>query len=268
MISKEFARRLRLHVLEMTNKGGSSHIGSIFSIAEIVAVLYNEILKFDPENPKAEHRDRFILSKGHAGAIIYAALAEKGFFEIERLKTHYQDGSGLSGHVSHLGVPGIDVSTGSLGHGLSIAAGMAKALKIKKASQRVFCILSDGECNEGSTWEAALFAGHHKLNNLIAIVDYNKMQAMGFTRDIMDLEPFIDKWKAFGFSTEEVDGNNTDSLLQVFNKLPLTNNKPSLILAHTLKGRGVSFMENNLLWHYRCPKGEEFIKARTEIESN
>lgn len=267
MTTLEFAKKLRIHALKMTNKGGSSHIGSIFSIAEIIAVLYNDVLKIDPKNPKWENRDRFILSKGHAGAIVYAALAEKKFFSIELLKTHYQDGSKLSGHISHY-LPGVDVSTGSLGHGLSLAVGMAKAGIMKGKKYRVFCVLSDGECDEGSTWEAALFAGHHALDNLTVIVDYNKMQAMGYTKDILNLEPFTDKWKSFGFSALEADGHNTYELKQVLSNIPLTPNKPSVVISHTIKGKGVSFMENNLLWHYRCPKGEEFTKAMEELEGN
>jgi len=173
--SSTLARRIRLHALRMTNRGGGAHIGAVFSCADILAVLYSGVLNVDPANPRAPHRDRFVLSKGHAGAGLYAALAEEGFFPVKELLSHYADGSRLSGHVSHE-VPGVDLSTGSLGHGLSVACGMAYAARLDGRSHRVFCLLSDGECDEGSTWEAALFAAHHGLDNLVAIVDYNRIQ--------------------------------------------------------------------------------------------
>jgi len=172
----ELAKRIRIHALKMTSRGGSSHIGAALSIADILAVLYGGFLNVDPADPRKPDRDRFILSKGHAGAAVYAALAETGFFPVEKLKTHYQDGSDLSGHVSHKGIPGVELSTGSLGHGLGIGTGMALDAKLSQKMHRVLVLLSDGECDEGSNWEAILFAAHHKLDNLIAIVDYNKYQ--------------------------------------------------------------------------------------------
>jgi transketolase len=250
----------------MTSLGGSSHIGAVLSAADILAVLYNEILNVDPQNPKSDKRDRFIMSKGHAGAGVYAALAESGFFPVEKLKTHYQNGSDLSGHVSHKGVAGVDFSTGSLGHGLSVAAGMALAAKKQNKSHRVFTLLSDGECDEGSTWEAAMFAAFHKLDNLIAIIDYNKMQAMGFTAETLDLEPFTEKWKAFGWGCVEADGHDPEYLAEKMRNLPLLQGKPTVIIAHTVKGKGVSFMENDILWHYRCARGQEFDDALKELE--
>jgi len=224
-------------------------------------------LNVDPENPKSDERDRFVMSKGHAGAGVYAALAESGFFSVEKLKTHYQNGSDLSGHVSHKGIPGVELSTGSLGHGLSVATGMALAAKKENKFHRVFALLSDGECDEGSTWEAVMFAAFHKLDNLIAIIDYNKMQAMDFTAKTLDLEPFADKWKAFGWECAEVDGHNIEKLIEKMQNIPLVENKPTVIIAHTVKGKGVSFMKNDILWHYRSARGEEFDGALKELEA-
>lgn len=267
MDSRELAKRIRIHTLKMISSGGSSHIGAAFSIVEILAVLYNDILKIYPDNPKSDRRDRFILSKGHAGAAVYATLAEKGFFNIEKLKTHYQDGSDLCGHVSHKGILGVDLSTGSLGHGLSVGAGMALAGRIDNKKHRVFVLLSDGECDEGSTWEAVLFAAHHKLDNLIAIVDYNKIQSLAPVAETITLEPFSEKWKSFNWAVQEVDGHNNNLLYDTLNNIPFYKDKPSVLIAHTIKGKGVSFMENQLLWHYRCPRGEEFEAALKELEA-
>lgn len=264
--SKELAKKIRLHVLEMTSRGGSSHIGAAFSMADIVAVLYGGILNLDPTNPKNPSRDRFILSKGHAGAAIYAALAETGFFPVEKLKTHYQDGSDLSGHVSHKGIPGVELSTGSLGHGLPVAAGMAKAGKLRGANHRVVVLLGDGECDEGSNWEAILFAAHHKLDNLVAIVDFNKIQSLAPVSETLGLEPFTDKWESFGWNVIEVDGHDHQNLKDGLSQNASVPGKPTCVLAHTIKGRGVSFMENSVLWHYRTARGEEFDAARKELE--
>ena len=201
--SKELAKRVRIHALKMANSGGGSHIGSALSIADILAVLYSDILNKDPDNPQHDERDRFILSKGHAGAALYAVLAETGFFPLEKLTTHYQDGSDLCGHVSHKGIPGVEVSTGSLGHGLSIATGMAVSAQMDNKKHRIVTLLSDGECDEGSTWEASLFAAHHKLDNLIAIIDYNKIQSLASVSETLELEPFAEKWKSFGWQVRE-----------------------------------------------------------------
>src|SRR5262245_10073403 len=194
----ELARRLRVHVLHMTSRAGSSHVGSAFSCADIVAVLYGRVLRVDPENPRDPRRDRFVLSKGHAGAIVYAVLAERGFIPTSLLETYYADGTVLSGHVSHKGVPGVELSTGSLGHGLSVAAGMALSAKLDGLQHRVVCLMSDGECDEGSNWEAVLFAAHHNLDRLTAIIDYNKIQSLAPVADTLALEPFRAKWEAFG----------------------------------------------------------------------
>lgn len=267
MTSEQLAWKIRRHGIEMTHLSGGSHIGSILSVADIIAVLYNDIALVDPKNPKLSSRDRIILSKGHAGAAIYAALAEKGFFEIEKLKTHYQNGSILSGHVSHKGVPGVEISTGSLGHGLSIGAGMAYAAKKDNKSHKVFVILGDGENDEGAVWEAALVANHFKLNNLIAIVDYNKMQSLDFVENTISLEPLGEKWKAFGWNVIDIDGHDHNQLKTAFQEAIQNQNKPTIILANTIKGKGISFMENDILWHYRYPhEGEEYDSSLKELE--
>lgn len=266
MDSKGLARRIRVHALNMTSRGGSSHIGSALSIADILAVLYGNVLNVDPEKPRKSDRDRFVLSKGHAGAAVYAALAESGFFPVRKLETHYQDGSDLSGHVSHKGIPGVELSTGSLGHGLSVGVGMAYAGKLRGADHRVFVLLSDGECDEGSNWEAIMFAAHHKLDNLVAIVDYNKIQSLAPVSETLQLEPFADKWISFGWSVVEVDGHDHDELRAALSTIPATSTKPTCVIAHTTKGKGVSFMENTVLWHYRTARGEEFAAALEELE--
>ena len=266
MDTHELARRIRIHTLKMTSSGGSSHIGAVFSIADILAVLYQKVLRVNPDDPNWPQRDRFILSKGHAGAGVYAALAERGFFEDEKLQTHCQDGSDLSGHVSHKGIPGVEFSTGSLGHGLPVGAGMAYAGKLDGASHRVFVLLSDGECDEGSNWEAILFAGHHGLNNLVAVIDYNKIQSLGPVAETLTLEPFADKWRAFGWAIREVDGHDHASLDYAFSAIPFAPDRPSCVIAHTVKGRGVSFMEHSVLWHYRTARGEEFEMALRELK--
>ena len=257
---------IRIHTLRMTSQGGSSHVSAAFSIADILAVLYGRILRVNPVTPKWPERDRFILSKGHAGAAVYATLAECGFFPLEKLDTHYQDGSDLSGHVSHKGIPGVELSTGSLGHGLGVGCGMAKALKMAGGSQRVFVLLSDGECDEGSNWEAILFAQHHRLDNLVAIIDYNKIQSLAPVSETIALEPFAEKWAAFNWSVLEVDGHDHAAMNSAFENLPIKEGRPTVIIAHTTKGKGVSFMENTVLWHYRCARGEEFDAAFKELE--
>ncbi len=264
MTVEELAKRIRIHVLEMTSRGQSSHIGSAFSIADIMAVLYHNVMRINPEDPKDPSRDRFILSKGHAGACVYAVLAEVGYFSTEDLKKHYQDGSNLSGHVSHKGVPGVEISTGSLGHGLSIAAGMAYAAILDGARHRVFALLSDGECDEGSNWEAILFASHFGLCNLTAIVDYNKIQSLAAVADTIALEPFCDKWASFGWAVSEVDGHSHSALSEALSTR--NSEKPNVVIAHTTKGKGVSFMENSVLWHYRTAQGEEYKNALKELQ--
>ena len=263
--SAALAKKVRLHALHMIHRAKSSHLGSAYSMADLLAVLYGRILRIDPEKPDAADRDRFILSKGHACAALYAVLAERGFFPKEWLQGFYQDGARLAGHATHVGVPGVEVSTGSLGHGLPIACGMALAGKRDRQSHRVFTLLSDGECDEGSTWEAVLFAPHHQLDNLIAIVDYNQIQSLGTVKEVLDLEPFAAKWKAFGWAVREIDGHDCAQIERVLSDLPVEPGKPTCVVAHTVKGKGVSFMENKLLWHYRAPDGDEMARALAEL---
>ncbi len=265
--TEAFALRLRKHALRMAQSGGGSHIGSALSMADIMGVLYGRVLRVDPKDPKWPGRDRFILSKGHAGAGVYASLAERGFFPAELLSQHYKNGSIFSGHVSHKGVPGVEFSTGSLGHGLGIGAGMATQLKRLGGGQRVFVVMSDGECDEGSNWEAIMFAAHYKLDNLIAVVDYNKLQSLAPVSETMNLEPFADKWRAFGWSVYQVDGHDHGVLHDLFDRIPFETGKPSVILADTVKGKGISFMENQVLWHYRSPQGAEFDAAMAELDA-
>tara|TARA_Y200000002_G_scaffold148627_1_gene122801 strand:- start:5356 stop:6213 length:858 start_codon:yes stop_codon:yes gene_type:complete len=261
----DLARRIRINALKMTSNGNSSHIGAIFSMADVLAVLYENIMNYDSKNPKMNNRDRFILSKGHAGAGIYAVLAEKGFISKNDLTTHYQNGSKLSGHISHKGIPGIEVSTGSLGHGLPIATGMALAGKINKQKHNIYTIISDGECDEGSNWESILFAAHHKLNNLTVVIDRNYLQSIKLTEETIELEPLAAKWLAFGWEVVEIDGHDFTEIFKALKKN--TNSKvPKCIIAKTVKGKGVSFMENNNLWHYRSAQGNEFQQALKELK--
>lgn len=269
MNSEALAWLIRRHGIEMTHLSGGSHIASILSVADIIAVLYADIANVFPAAPSCDERDRIILSKGHAGAAIYAALAERGFFDTEELKTHYQNGSRLSGHVSHKGVPGVDFSTGSLGHGLPVGAGMAMAAKKDSKSFKTFVILGDGECDEGSVWEAALVAHHYRLDNLIAIVDHNKMQSLDFCENTIKLSPFADKWKAFGWNVYDIDGHSHSELRRAFEGALGSKGAPSVIIANTVKGKGISFMENDILWHYRFPHdGEEYDGALKELHGS
>ena len=261
---QKLALRVRRHVINMVNTGNSSHIGSVLSITDILAVLYGKIMKFDPADPEWCDRDRFVLSKGHAGAAVYATLAEVGFFDQELLQQHYQDGSVFSGHVSHKGVPGVEFSTGSLGHGLPFAAGMAFAAKSNKAQHRIFCLLSDGELDEGSNWEAFLFGAHHKLDNLVVLIDRNGLQSMKSTEHTLALEPLKQKFESFGWSAIKCDGHNVTSLCDAL--LVRNQDTPTVIIAETIKGKGVSFMENAVEWHYRSPQGELFYQALSELE--
>lgn len=265
MNTRELALKIRRHAVRMTHLGKSSHIGAILSMADIIAVLYGKVLAVRPEEPRWEGRDRFILSKGHAGAGVYAALAERGFFPVAQLNTHYANGSLLSGHVSHKGIPGVELSTGSLGHGLSVGTGMAYAAKLDGTTHRVYVLLSDGECDEGSNWEAILFASHHRLSNLIAIIDYNKIQSLAPVEDTLALEPFAAKWRSFGWQVMEVDGHDHDAMAAALAVNPADIDHPTCVIAHTTKGKGVSFMENSVLWHYRTPQGEEYERAMAEL---
>lgn len=263
MKSENLAWLIRRHTIEMTHRSGGSHIGSIMSVADIIAVLYADILKYDTNNPDWEGRDRFILSKGHSGAALYAALAECGFYNVSDLDTYYLNGSIFSGHVSHH-VKGVDVSTGSLGHGLSIGAGMALSFKKDDKDNQVYVVLGDGECNEGSVWEAIIFANHFRLNNLIAIVDYNHMQSLDFTDNTLEVLDMAKKWKDFGWNVIEIDGNNHDELRSALKTKH--DSKPTVVIANTIKGCGIPFMQNDILWHYRFPHdGWEYDTAVTEL---
>ncbi len=260
---------IRRNGLEMTHLSRGSHIGSVFSVAEIIAVLYSSVLKVDPQNPEWPGRDRMILSKGHAGSAVYSALAETGFFPVEELRNHYANGSRLSGHVSHKGVPGVEVSTGALGHGLAIGAGMALGAKMDGDSWRTVVVLGDGECDEGAVWESALQAAQFCLDRLVAVVDYNHMQSLDFVDRTLRLEPFEAKWQDFGWNARSCNGHDTEALKEAFAWAwdNAGSGKPSVILASTVKGKGVSFMENDILWHYRTPQGEEYEAALKELEA-
>lgn len=263
MNSEILAQNLRIDVLNMIAETGASHVGPNLSISDILAVLYSKVMNINVKNPNDSNRDQFLLSKGHAGASVYAVLAEVGFFPKEKLKEYYQNGSTFSGHVSHTGNPGVDFSTGSLGLGITIAAGKALAKKIDNKKGRVFTIVGNGECNEGSIWEAAMFAAHHKLDNFTVIVDDNKMQSMGFSKDIMDMGNLAQKWEAFGFHVIEVDGHNHKQL-EVALKTTVKN-KPTVVICNTIKGKGVSFIENNPDWHGAKLSSEDRDRAIAEI---
>lgn len=264
---RNLARRIRSHAIRMTHRAGSSHVASSLSLAELLAVLYRSVLRVTPDTVDDPDRDRLILSKGHACAGLYAVLAECGFFPVEWLESFYHDGARLPGHATASGIPGIEVSSGALGHGLGIACGMALAGKQDGRPFRVFTVLSDGECDEGSVWEAAMFAPQHRLDNLVAIVDYNKIQSLGHVKDVLDLEPFADKWRAFRWATREIDGHDVGQIEEMLRNVPFEPGKPSCVVAHTVKGKGVSFMEDSVLWHYRSPQGDEYQRAIAELEA-
>jgi transketolase len=270
--ARGLAREVRRAVLEMTHRAKSSHVGSALSAVDLIAALYSGILNVSPASVDSPRRDRFVLSKGHACAALYAALAVRRFFPRQLLDDFYADGSPLMGHVTHNAAPGVEASTGSLGHGLSIACGLALAAKRDhephRPPYRVFVLLSDGECDEGSVWEAALFAAHHALDNLVAIVDYNKIQSFGTVDEVLRLEPFADKWKAFGWSVAELDGHNLRDIGETLGAVPPDAGKPTCVVAHTVKGRGVSFMENRLLWHYRAPVEAQLSQALAEVDAD
>lgn len=263
MKNNELAWMIRRHDVEMTHISGGSHIGGVMSVADIMAVLYADVLHYRAAEPRWDGRDRVIMSKGHAGAALYAALAECGFFPVEELRTYYQNDSRLSGHISHK-VPGVEISTGSLGHGLGIGVGMAIAAKQDGKNHRVFAILGDGECNEGSVWEAAQAAANFQLNNLVAIVDHNHMQSLDYCERTLNSGTMAEKWRSFGWETIEVDGHDHNAL-----RTALTANnsgKPTVVVAHTVKGHGIPFMERDILWHYRFPHdGWEYDLAVTEL---
>jgi transketolase len=262
------SRSLRLTIVRALAAGGRGHVGAAFSIVEILRVLYDDVLKFDAKDPRGPDRDRFILSKGHGCLALYALLAEKGFFpEAELWKFCSADGI-LGGHPEYGKVPGIEASTGSLGHGLSMGVGFALAAKLDGRAHRVFVLLGDGECAEGSIWEAALCASKHKLERLTILIDYNKQQTYGTIAEVQDLEPLAAKWEAFGFSVREVNGHDVGALRQTLAAVPFAAPKPSAIICHTIKGRGVSFTERNLSWHHKAKvSADEAAALVTAIQS-
>jgi transketolase len=264
---RQKAKFLRGKMLDMVTQADSGHLASAFSMVELLVVLYGKVLNVDPEKPDWENRDRFILSKGHGCVALYAVLAEKGFFSVDILDSFCREGSILGGHPEMQKVPGIEASTGSLGHGLSIAAGISLAGKVDKAGYHIYCLMGDGECNEGSVWEAALFAAHHELENLIVIVDYNKLQASGPVDEILALHSLAAKWEAFGWEVAEIDGHDIIQILQTLKKIPFKKGRPSAIIAHTVKGKGVSFMENIARWHTMLPDEQELKRAKEELRS-
>lgn len=259
------ARQIRVDVMEMSHRAHIGHVGSCFSIVDLLTVLYFDVMKVKPSDPAWAERDRFLLSKGHASAALYSTLARRGYFPVSSLETYGRDGTLLAGHPERNGLPGIEVSTGSLGHGAALGVGMAKAAKRLKQSWRTFVLLSDGECDEGSTWEAALLAAHHQLDNLTFIVDRNEFQALGKTEDALRLEPFADKWKAFGWSVREVDGHDLSALPSTLKAVPFQTGKPSVLIARTVLGKGVSFMEGKLEWHYIDPKDDHYREALRQL---
>jgi transketolase len=264
--SIEMARAIRKKALEMVHAVNASHIGGVLSMADVLAVLYTNVLRVRPEQPDWPERDRFILSKGHCCTGVYAALALRGFFPLDDLKQYGREGSRLMTHISHK-VPGVEFSTGSLGHGLPFGCGKALAAKRKGASWRTFVMLSDGELDEGSNWEAILFAPHHRLDNLVAIVDYNKIQSLGDVKDVLELHPLAEKFRAFRWAVREIDGHNHGEIEAAFKALPWEPGKPNCLIAHTTKGKGVSYMENKLLWHYRTPNADQVRQAHQELDA-
>lgn len=260
------ASEIRRDALRMVHRAKASHIGSALSIADIVAVLYGEELNVDPKDPRLATRDRFILSKGHACVAVYAALAARGFFSADELLRYGQDHSDLMNHISHK-VPGVEFSTGSLGHGLPFGVGKALAAKRRGQAWRTFVVLSDGEWGEGSNWEACMFASHHKLDNLVAIIDYNKLQSLTTVAETLALEPLADKLTAFGWAAQEVDGHDHAALSGALSTVPWIPGKPSVLIAHTTKGKGVSYMENTVKWHYSSPDDAQLAQALTELKA-
>lgn len=264
MTSEQLAQNIRIHAVELAHRTHASHIASVLSVADIVAVLYQDIMNVYPKEPDCGQRDRFILSKGHAGLAVYAALAECGFWEPGKLETYYQDGSSLSGHISHKQVPGVEFSTGSLGHGVPAAVGMAMAAELDGSRHHIYVVAGDGECEEGSVWESALFAGHHRLDRLTVIVDCNGFQALGRCREETGLDRLADKWQQYGFFVTECDGHDHDALKDACRQVK--KGQPSCVIAHTVKGKGVSFMEHELLWHYKDPQDGFYRQAMKELK--
>src|SRR3954452_14716291 len=252
----KYLRKLVVRALEGGERG---HVGSSMSLIEIMRVLYDDVLRYRAQEPKWAGRDRMILSKGHGCIALYAMLADKGFFPLETLDTFCRRDSILGGHPEAGKIPGVEASTGALGHGLSIGVGMALAARMENRDSRVVVVMGDGEINEGSVWEAAMCAGKHRLSNLTAVIDYNKIQSAGPTREIQDLEPLVDKWRAFNFETVEIDGHDVAAMRELFSRLPLSNDKPTAIICHTVKGKGISFAEHDPGWHHKSKIAKDVV---------
>lgn len=263
---RDKARVIRRHIITMVGAAGSGHPGGSLSAADIVTALYYEVMRIDPRRPDWPERDRFVLSKGHAAPVLYAALAERGYFPVEELTTLRKLGSPLQGHPDMRKVPGVEMSTGSLGQGLSAANGMALAGKLDGRDYRVFVMLGDGEIQEGQIWEAAMAAAHYKLDNVIAFLDYNGLQIDGPVEEIMSPAPVADKWRAFGWEVQEIDGHDMAAILDAVARVREVKGRPSMIVARTVKGRGCSFMENQVGWHGSAPKPEQVEQALKELE--
>ncbi len=259
------ARTIRGKIITMSHRSGAAHLGSALSCVDILVAAYWKVLNIDPAAPASADRDRLILSKGHAAAALYSVLAYRGFFPLDLLDTFAAPGSCLAEHPLPRSVPGLEVATGSLGHGLSVGIGMAVAGRLQNRSFRVYVVMSDGECNEGAVWEAALFAPVHRLDNVVVIIDYNKWQATGRSNEVMGLESLRQKWESFGWSAREVDGHDIDALASALTSVPDGTGRPVALIAHTIKGKGVSFMEDDNNWHYRIPNAEEVAKAFEEL---
>lgn len=263
---KKKAIEIRKDILKMLTMAGSGHTGGSLSIVEILIALYYYKLKHDPKNPGWAERDRFLLSKGHACPALYAVLADRGYFPKETLWGLRKLGNPLQGH-SQFGIPGVEISSGSLGQGLSIANGMALACRLDKLSARIYCLMGDGETNEGQVWEAAMTAAHYKLDNICAVIDFNKLQIDGFCCEIKDMGPYAHKWSDFGWNVIEADGHDVSALMDALDKAGSVKGKPSLVIAHTIKGKGVSFVENKVEWHGIAPKKEEYERAVKELDA-
>jgi len=266
---QEKAKILRARIVETSHKASMPHLGSCLSCVDILTALYFSVLKIDPKDHRSPDRDRFILSKGHGAPALFQVLAMRGFYPEEWLENYGEDGGIFAEHPPTPDyLAGIEAATGSLGHGMPMGVGMALAARIQKKKYNVYALLSDGECNEGSIWEAAMLAGGKKIENLCVIIDFNKWQATDRSQEVLALDPLADKWKAFGWNTFEVDGHDIDQLLDVLKHFPSSNGKPTAIIAHTVKGKGVSFMEDDNNWHYRIPNAEEVNKAKIELGIN
>lgn len=258
---RELGKQVRRDVVHMLITSGRGHVGSAFSLVEILNVLYEKILKVDAQNPQWSDRDRFILSKGHGCLALYSVLARKGFIDRKELDLFCKEDGILGGHPEHSKIPGVEASTGALGHGMSLGLGMAMSARIDQKNFRTFVVVGDGECNEGSVWECALSAAKNKASNFVVLVDYNKYQSYGPVSEVLNLEPFTDKWVSFGFETCEVDMNFPEKLESILLNFDYTNQKPKAIICHTIKGKGISFCENNLNWHHKNKVSDEEAKA-------